>query len=102
VNSLANDMSEAIPEDDDALLDDDDFDELADFQPADDDEAFLFSATDRPDEPVTAGMSFGAGPDFAKLAVETETQFRQRLASTLQADPSKDVQAFRAALERGF
>jgi hypothetical protein len=47
-------------------------------------------------------MSFGAGADFSKFSVETETQFRSRVASNLRANPNKDVQAFAAALERGF
>jgi hypothetical protein len=96
-NSLVNDLSEDIPDEDDPT-----YDELADFVPQGVEEEFLFSGTDRPDEPVTTGMSFGAGADFSKFSVETETQFRSRVASNLRANPNKDVQAFAAALERGF
>ena len=98
-NQLVNQMSEAIPEDDPF---DDGFDELAGFEPGDDKTAFLFSETDRPDEPLTAGMAFGAGPDFSRHSIETDTQFRSRVSSTLADNPDKDVQAFRIALERGF
>ena len=103
-NALANQMSEAIPDDDDADLFDDGYDELADVQPADDMEAFLLSGSDRPDEPVTAGMSFGAGPDFTRYAHETNAQLLARVAQSLEADPAapKEVRAFAERVRRGF
>lgn len=102
-NSLANDMSEDIPEDD---LFDDGFDELANFAPASTSEQFLFSGTDRPDEPLTSGMSFGEGPNISTALVrgESKQQFAMRVARELQQAGGgiKGVQAFADRIAKGL
>ena len=103
-NSLMNDMSEAIPDDEDPT--DDSFDELAGFEPADDRTAFLFSETDRPDEPITAGMSFGDGPNTssALLRGESKQDFAVRVAQELSASGGaiKGDQALAERVARGL
>lgn len=42
-------------------------------------ESFLFSASDRPDEPVTAGHPFGAGPDFTSRGYESPDELKRRV-----------------------
>jgi hypothetical protein len=101
-NALMNQMSEAIPEDD--ALFDDGYDELAGLEPADDQTAFLFSQTDRPDEPLTAGMPFGEGPNVSKFHPEREAAFIRRIARDVAASPAADkaVRAWAQRAERGF
>ena len=105
-NALANEMSQAIPDEDDLDFLDDGYDELADFQPVDDQEAFLFSETDRPNEPLTAGMSFGPGNNVssAVLRGESNQQFAMRVAQELTAAGGqiKGVQAFADRIARGL
>jgi hypothetical protein len=102
-NALANDMSEDIPDDD---LFDDGFDELADFNPQPTSEQFLFSGTDRPDEPLTAGMSFGEGPNISAALVrgESKQQFAMRVSRELSAAGGqiKGVQAFADRIAKGL
>jgi hypothetical protein len=57
-----------------------------DFSPSGEDN-FLFAPTDRPEEPVSAGAPFGAGPDFTKYAYESDEQFLQRSLGTLASQP---------------
>ena len=103
-NALVNDMSEDIPDDDEFV--DDDFDEIGDFQPVDDDEAFLFSPTDRPDEPITAGLPFGDGPNMPISAIrgETKQDFALRVANELTAlgGSVKGVQQFADRIAKGL
>lgn len=51
-------------------------------------DGWLFSDTDRPDEPISAGAAWGAGPNFTKLPAESDMEFRRRVASTLLKDPN--------------
>ena len=51
----------------------------------------LSSPTERPDEPLTSGMDFGAGPGSEALALPQERSLSQILASMLEADPTGDV-----------
>lgn len=51
-------------------------------------DSWLFSGTDRPDEPVSAGAPWGAGPNFTKLPSEGDVEFRKRVANMLLNDPS--------------
>jgi hypothetical protein len=103
-NALLNQMSEAVPEEDDFL--DPGFDELAGLEPADDRTAFLFSETDRPDEPLTAGMSFGDGPNTSAAVIrgESKQDFAMRVAQELSASGGaiKGVQAFADRIARGL
>lgn len=97
-NSLANEMSAGIEE-----PTDDGVDELEGWEPASDAESFLFSQSDRPGEPVTAGMSFGEGPNVSRFSYEGPEQFKQRIAQTLATPTApKEVRAFVSRLERGY
>jgi len=50
-------------------------------------DAALFGSTDRPAEPVTSGMPFGAGPAYAPLPTEDSRTFMLRVANDLSANP---------------
>ncbi len=101
-NAVANAGIDAAEDMDQEV--DEGFDEQDEFQPADEDEAFLFSPTDRPDEPVTSGMSFGAGSDFSRFAHESNADMLNRVADSITTDPaaSKEVRAFAARVKRGY
>ena len=77
--------SGAMPFDDQTadLIDDED-DEA--FSPADDEEAFIFGASDRPSEPITAGMPLGPGPSMVPLPNESRTEFVGRVATRLETE----------------
>jgi hypothetical protein len=100
-NSLVNDLSEEIPDEDDPT-----YDELEDFVPQGVEEEFLISGTDRPEEPITAGMSFGDGPNIGTALVrgESKQQFAMRVARELQAAGGgiKGVQAFADRIAKGL
>lgn len=49
------------------------------------DESFLFSTTDRQDEPITAGAPFGPGPFSPTIRHESESAFKQRIAGALSS-----------------
>jgi hypothetical protein len=104
-NALANQESEPFNDvnSDGNDLVDPSLDE--EFQPASDDEQFLFSQTDRPDEPLTAGMGFGAGPGIASQLIQDESpkQFSQRIAQRLAAEgeSSPGLKKFLAKVESG-
>jgi hypothetical protein len=51
-------------------------------------DAVLFGPTDRPHEPLTAGMPFGAGPSFVPRPTEDDRTFLMRVAGELLASPS--------------
>lgn len=51
----------------------------------------LSAPTERPNEPLTSGMDFGAGPGSEALALPQERSLSQILASMLEADPTGDV-----------
>ena len=51
----------------------------------------LSSPTERPDEPLTSGMDFGAGPGSEVLSLPQDRSLSQILASMLEADPTGDV-----------
>ncbi len=54
-------------------------------------EEALFAPSDRPDEPITAGVPFGPGPSFSRLPVETERAFAVRVARILEDSPGADA-----------
>jgi hypothetical protein len=52
----------------------------------------LTAPTERPNEPVTAGMDFGAGPGSEALNLPRERSLSEILASMIDIDPTGDVQ----------
>lgn len=66
-------------------------------------EDVLFAPTERPDEPLTAGVEFGPGPLTVPFPGETERDFRLRVADSLSSSPSAtpSVRAFADRLLRG-
>ena len=102
-NALANAGMDAA---DDMEPVDEGYDELGDFAPASPEEEFLFSPSDRPDEPLTAGMSFGAGPNVASALVEgeTRTQFADRVQRQveMEGENTPGMRKFLAAARRGL
>jgi hypothetical protein len=50
-------------------------------------DGFLFGSTQRPQEPVTAGLPFGAGLNHVKGSAESAAAFQQRIANTLLNSP---------------
>jgi hypothetical protein len=63
----------------------------------------LTAPTERPDEPMTAGMDFGAGPGSEALNLPRERPLSETLASMLQFDSTGDVQAiYDFAISRGL
>lgn len=106
-NDQANAMSETVAQQEDfpAFAAPDDSQTAGsepDFQPAGDEEAFLFGATDRPDEPVTSGVPFGPGADFSRYSYESDNEFLARVSKQLESNPSKDVQEFRRLIAKGL
>lgn len=62
-------------------------------------DAALFGPTDRPGEPVTTGMPFGAGPSFVPLPTEDTRTFMLRVANDLSANP--ELAAYVAKIRSG-
>lgn len=62
------------------------------FKPRSPQEDFLYSPTDRPQEPFSAGLGFGPGPARVPAAHENDDQFVQRVAKEVKADPSAPKQ----------
>ena len=60
--------------------------------PQGDAEQFLFSPTDRPGEPVTAGQPYGAGPMVVPGAGETDDQLVKRVAAEALKNPGAPKQ----------
>ena len=86
---------------DDSAVDEELFGEPEDdFTPAGPEEEFLFSPTDRPDEPLTAGAGFGPGADGTRHAVESDADVLTRMAERIAANPSSDPQARAWAAKR--
>jgi hypothetical protein len=52
----------------------------------------LTAPTERPNEPLTAGMDFGAGPGSEALSLPRERSLSEILASMIDIDPTGDVQ----------
>jgi len=76
-----------------------------DFTPAGEDEQFLYSPTDRPGEPVTAGAPFGPGPDATKHAMPLTTGglVEQTIAGLQRIpNPPREVRAFIERASRGL
>ena len=52
----------------------------------------LTAPTERPNEPLTAGMDFGAGPGSEALNLPRERPLSEVLASMIDIDPTGEVQ----------
>lgn len=52
----------------------------------------LTAPTERPDEPLTAGMDFGAGPGSEALNLPRERSLSEILSSMIDVDPTGEVQ----------
>jgi hypothetical protein len=52
----------------------------------------LTAPTERPDEPITAGMDFGAGPGSEALNLPAERSLSEILASMIDIDPTGEIQ----------
>lgn len=52
----------------------------------------LTAPTERPNEPLTAGMDFGMGPGSEALNLPRERSLSEILASMIDIDPTGDVQ----------
>lgn len=52
----------------------------------------LFAPTERPNEPVTAGMDFGAGPGSEALNLPRERSLSEILSSMIDIDSTGEVQ----------
>jgi hypothetical protein len=63
----------------------------------------LFAPTDRPDEPITAGVPFGPGPGITRLPSETDRAFALRVADLLEQRPevSERLRAYIDKLRAG-
>jgi hypothetical protein len=63
----------------------------------------LTAPTERPDEPLTAGMDFGAGPGSEVLSLPRDRSLSEILASMIDIDPTGDVQElYDFVLSRGL
>jgi len=52
-------------------------------------DSIVFGGTDRPNEPITAGASFGAGPGpLPYRGAESEAEFMVRVTSQMAASPT--------------
>jgi len=59
--------------------------------------------TERPNEPLTAGMDFGAGPGSEILSLPKERSLSEILSSMISIDPTGDVkELYNYVLSRGL
>ena len=52
----------------------------------------LTAPTERPNEPITTGMDFGAGPGSEALNLPRERRLSEILSSMIDIDPTGDVE----------
>jgi hypothetical protein len=66
----------------------------------------LFAPTARPDEPLTAGMPFGDGPNWTPRPTEDDRSFLMRVAADLERDPaaasSAQLRTYIAKIRQGI
>jgi hypothetical protein len=102
-NALTNDMAQGAL---DANVEPDVNPEDEQYVPQTDEEQFLFGPTDRPDEPLTTGMSFGPGANITSAQIKDEStqQFTARIANTLrtEGENSPGLKKFLDKAERGL
>jgi hypothetical protein len=79
-------------------------DQLEPHQPTSPQEQFVLSPTDRPNEPITAGVPFGPGADGVTNAGDDPNVFRQRVMDQLATQPgaSKEVRALAKRMQAGL
>ena len=66
-------------------------------QPANPEEQFLFSQTDRPNEPITHGAPFGPGANTVRGAFSSDADVVQQVAAQLsRSDIGPDTRAWLA------
>jgi hypothetical protein len=75
-----------------------------DYVPANEQEKFLFGPTDRPNEPITAGAPFGAGPAFPSSGFESDEALLSRVAQQIGTTPGApaELRAFAARQAKGL
>jgi hypothetical protein len=73
------------------------------FQPQSPEQEFLYSQTDRPNEPITHGAPFGPGPSLAVAASESPQETLQRIGQQVgeSAYATPEVQAFLHQIQNG-
>ncbi len=76
------------------------FDDEEDLEPLGEDEDLIFGPTDIPDEPPTAGMSYGPGGGEFRLPGESPDRFLDRMAAKIAALPEASPDAKLWALRR--
>jgi len=62
------------------------------YQPSGEGEQFLYSPTDRPGEPFSHGLPFGAGAQVVPGSQETDDQLVTRIAAEVSKDPGAPKQ----------
>lgn len=74
------------------------------YQPSGPEEEFLFAPSDRPAEPVTAGVPVGEGPDASRYAIESPQAYKERMLSQMEqrAGQSRDVRRFIERARKGL
>ena len=79
------------------------FDET-EFKPSSPEELFAFAATDFPNEPLTAGVPFGPGPNMVLRPPTSDKDALRRVAERMAALPgqSREVKAFIARVQKGL
>lgn len=82
----ANELEDELMPFDQQLLDVEDDDEEDEFVPSNEEDAFIFGPSGRPDEPITAGLPMGAGPNVSSLPFETREEFVNRVATRLETE----------------
>ena len=94
--TAANDMADMAPEMP-MVMDD------QEFMPSTPEEQFLYAQTDKPDEPITAGAPFGAGPGVRRQTDQSlmRTVFNA-VSSLAAADPNPELQGFLKKLQAGL
>lgn len=84
-NALSDALDEQLAEE---FADDDEED-----APAGMEEEFLYGPSDRPGEPISAGASFGPGPDASRFGYESDQALLERVAAQMPPALAKRILA---------
>lgn len=73
------------------------------YQPTGEEDQFLFSPTDRPNEPFSAGLPFGPGKNATAASYQTDDDLVKQIAAQAAKDPAapKSLKAFAARALQG-